>query len=191
MRFTIIIISFLLLHSFAKGQNSGKGWYSEHEKDGVIIQNSYNKGGPYTGPTKEGFNHSYLVYFSRIINETERPMEVKIAFSADSMAIPGSPTTFVKIFLPSDTMTMDKKDLFSYGVTRLASLDQPTSFQRTIKPKEDCLFYTIALFYQTKDVMYEDRGGNRVEYLFNGKNLIFNMLPQIDALECGEIIFDK
>ncbi|MEM9022843.1 MAG: hypothetical protein AAGB22_03830, partial [Bacteroidota bacterium] len=120
--------------------------------------------------------------------ETWNSIELSLHFSADSIPIPNSPHTFVKVFLPPDTMTLDKQPAFSYGVTRLTSFDKPTSFQRTIMPKEDCLFYTVALFYQTKnDAWSEERGGNRAEFIFDGKGLIFNMLPQIDALPCGQI----
>ena len=191
MRFTITVICCLLIHSFAVGQIRGMGWYSEHEKDGITIQNSYNKGGPYTGPTEGGFRHSYLVYFTRVINESEQPITLTVRHSADATPIPNAPDTFVKVFLPSDTMTMEKRDLFSYGVTQIADFDQPTSFQRTIKPQEDCLFYTIAFFYQTRDVLNEERGGNRAEYTFDGQKLVFNMLPQIEALPCGDIVFNQ
>ncbi|MEM1408469.1 MAG: hypothetical protein AAGG59_16925 [Bacteroidota bacterium] len=188
MRLAITTIYLSLCCFFAKGQNTGTKWYSEHEKNGVIIQNSFPKGGPYMGPTEEHFNYSYLVFYHRVMNETGHPVEISISFSADSISIPGAPNTFVKVFLPSDTMTLDKRPLFSYGVTRLASLEEPTNFQRTIKPKTDCLFYTVALFYQTKDnVWNEERGGNRAELCFNGNNLVYNMLPQIDALACGRI----
>ncbi|MEL7004110.1 MAG: hypothetical protein AAFN93_15430 [Bacteroidota bacterium] len=192
MKFAITTVCILLFYSLAKGQNTDTKWYSENEKDGVIIQNSFPKGGPYTGPTNEHFNYSYLVFYTHVINETGHPIELSINFSADSIAIPNSPHTFVKVFLPADTMTFDKQNLFSYGVTRLESLDQSTNFQRTINSKEDCLFYTVALFYQTKDnVLSEGRGGNRAEFVFNGKDLVFNMLPQIDSLPCGQIILSK
>ncbi len=188
MKFALTVICFLQIYSFSKGQNTNTKWYSENEKNGIIIQNSFPKGGPYTGPTNDYFNYSYLVFYTRVINDTKDSIELVISFSADSIAIPNSSNTFVKIFLPPDTMTLDKQNLFSYGITRLESFNKPGSFHRIIKPKEECLFYTVAVFYQTKaDVKDEDRGGNRSEYIFNGKSLIFNMLPQIDSISCGNI----
>ena len=188
MKFALAVICFLQIYFFSKGQNTDTKWYSENENNGIIIQNSFPKGGPYVGPTNEHFNYSYLVFYTRVINDTKDSIELAISFSADSIAIPNSPNTFVKIFLPSDTMTLDKRNLFSYGITRLESFNKPSSFHRIINPKEECLFYTVAVFYQTKaDVMGEDRGGNRAEYIFNGKSLIFNMLPQIDSLPSGNI----
>ena len=192
MRFTITAVFFLLICSFVKGQSIDTKWYSETTNNGVIIQNSFNRGGPYTGPTKKYFNYSYLVFFTRVINETGNPLELTVNFSADSIAIPNSPDTFVKLFLPPDTMTFDKPNLFNYGVTELESFDQSTRFQRKLNPKEDCLFYVVAIFYQTKAGAWNpERGGNRAELVLKGQDLFYRMPPQVDSLFCGQIIFNK
>src|SRR5687768_9696189 len=143
---------------------------SETNTNGIVIQNSFPKGGPYTGPTKKNFNYSHLVFFTRLVNKTETPLELMINFSADSIPIPHSPDTFVKLFLPSDTMTHDKQSLFSYGVSELESFDRPTRFERTISPNEECLFYVVAIFYQTKTTeQNQQRGGNRAELVLKGQ----------------------
>ncbi len=192
MRFTISIVYFLLISSFVKAQSTDKKWYSETTSNGVIIQNSFPKGGPYTGPTKKYFNYTHLVFFTRVINETDNPFELTVYFSADSIPIPHSSDTFVKLFLPSDTMTFDKQSLFDYGVTALKSFDKPTMFQRTINPKEDCLFYVVAIFYQTAaDALNQHRGGNRAELVLKGQDLFYRMSPQIDSLRCGNINFNN
>ena len=192
MRFTISVVFFLLICSFVKGQRIDTKWYSETASNGVIIQNSFPKGGPYTGPTKKYFNYSYLVFFTRVINETGNPLDLTVNFSADSIEIPNSPDTFVKLFLPPDTMTLDKQNLFSYGVTELESFDKSTSFQRTINPKGDCLFYVVAIFYQTRaDARDQQRGGNRAELVLKGQDLFYRLPLQIDSLLCGHIIFNK
>ncbi|MET1260546.1 hypothetical protein ABV409_14465 [Flagellimonas sp. DF-77] len=172
-------------------QHADTNWYSSHEKNGVVFQNSYPKGGPYTGLTTEHFKHSYLVFYTRVVNTNEHPIDLALHFPAEAFPIPDSPTTFVKVLLPPDTMTLVKRDSMSYGLTSLASLDGPSEFKRTLKAKEECLFYTVALFFQTQEVFWEEaRGGNRAEYLFDGKNVRFNMLPQIEALECGTVGFN-
>ena len=192
MKFTISIVFFLLTCSFVKGQRTDTNWYSESASNGVIIQNSFPKGGPYPGPTNRNFNYSYLVFFKRVINETENPLEVTVNFSADSIAIPNSPDTYVKLFLPPDTMTFDKQSLFSYGITALESFDNPTKFHRKLDPNEDCLFYVVAIFYQTRaDALNQERGGNRAELVLKGHDLFYKMPPQIDYLPCGHIIFNK
>ncbi len=130
-----------------------------------------------------------MVYFTRVINETEKPLELTVNFYADSIAIPNSPNTYVKLFLPPDTMTLDKQNSFSYGVADLESFDQSTRFQRTINPNEDCLFNVVAIFYQTKaGVWNPERGGNRAELILKGQDLYYRMPPQIDSLLCGHIV---
>jgi len=192
MRISIYIGFLFLICPFVKGQNPDTDWYSETESNGIRIQNSFNKGGHYTGPTKEHFNYSQLVYFTRVVNETGNSLELTVNFSADSIAIPNSPDTYVKLFLPPDTMSLDKRDLFNYGVTDLEALDQPTKFQRIVKPNEDCLFYVVAIFYQTKPGEWsQGRGGNRAELILKGQDLFYRMPPQIDSLPCGQIVLGK
>lgn len=195
MRF-ICVVFLLSLHTFVVGQNLSKtpatNWYSETLSNGIRIQNSFPKGGRYPGPTTKNFSYSYLVFFSRVVNETMTPLELTINFSADSIAIPNSPDTFVKLFLPPDTMTLDKQALFSFGITELESFDKPTRFQRTINPKDDCLFLVVAIFYQTKaNADDQHRGGNRAELVLKGQDLFYRMIPQIDLLPCGHIVSRK
>jgi hypothetical protein len=192
MKFLISIVSSLLICSFVKGQSIDTEWYSESVSNGITIQNSYPKGGPYTGPTKKYFNHSYLVFFTRVINGTEKPLEFSLNFTADSFPIPNSPETFVKLFLPRDTMTFAKQALFSYGITALESFDKPTRFHSKLNPGEDCLFHVVAFFYQTNAGAWnQERGGNRAELVLKGEDLFYNLFPQIDNLPCGQINFDQ
>ena len=87
-------------------------------------------------------------------------------------------------------MTLDKQPLFSYGITELESFDHPTRFQRKLHPKEDCLFYVVGIFYQTKpDSWSQDRGGNRAELVLRGHDLYYSMPPQIESMPCGQIVF--
>ena len=190
MRSIIVAVFFLPFCTHATAQEISKTkWYSETNTNGIVIQNSFPKGGPYTGSTKKNFNYSHLVFYTRVVNETETPLELTINFSADSIPIPHSPDTFVKLFLPSDTMTHDKQSLFSYGVTELESFDKPTRFQKTIGPNEECLFYVVAIFYQTRaTAQNQQRGGNRAELVLKGQDLFYRMPPQIDSLPCGQII---
>ena len=189
MKFIIAVSFFFFCCACAMGQMvSETKWYSETISDGVIIQNSFPKGGLYNGPTNKNFHYSNLVFYTRVINKTAAPLELVINFSADSIAIPNSPDTFVKLFLPSDTMTVDKQILFNYGVRDLESFDKPTSFQRTINPNEECLFNVVAIFYQTTAIARDgQRGGNRAELVLKGQDLFYRMPPQIDFLFCGHI----
>ena len=119
-------------------------------------------------------------------------MKYQLIFSGDSIAIPNSPDTFMKLFLPQDTMTLEKENLFSYGVTELESLDSSTNFNKKLNPEEDCLFYTVAIFYQTKtDEWNQERGGNRAEFILKEQNLYYKISPQINSLFCGTITFNE
>lgn len=89
-------------------------------------------------------------------------------------------------------MTLEKVNSFSYGVRELETLDSSTEFQRKIMPKDDCLFYVVAIFYQTRpDAQNQERGGNRGEFIVKGQDLIYKMSPQIKSLSCGNINFCK
>lgn len=189
VKLTLSILFLLSISSSTVGQVSGIKWFSETNNNGIVIQNSFPKGGPYKGPVKENFNHSYLVFFTRVINKTEKSIKLNIQFSADSFPIPNSPNTFVKLFLPPNEMTLEKQSLFSYGLTELNSLNEESHFQKTIKSNEEALFYVVAVFYQINaDAWNEERGGNRAELILQGEDLFYNLSPQINSLPCGQII---
>jgi len=86
---------------------------------GVIIQNGLPKGGGYTDSTGKSFG--YRIFWTRVFNETATPLELTINFPADSFAILPSPDSYFKLFLPPDTMKLDKKSKYDYGVTGLKS----------------------------------------------------------------------
>jgi len=151
----------------------------------VIIQNSLPKGGGYTDPT--GKNFEYRIFWTRVINETATPLELTINFPA-SFAILHSPY----FFLPPDTMTLDKETLYDYGATGLKSfldtgINKPTMLLRTINPKEACLFYIGALFYQG------GYGGARAGLVLKEQDFFYSirgMSPQLDSalIPCGRIV---
>lgn len=145
----------------------------------VIIQNSLPKGVGYT--TGKNFDR---ILWTRIINQTATPLELTINFPADSFPISSSPGTYIKVFLPIDTMTLDKEELYAYGVT--SGLTRPTPLQRTINPKEEVLFYIGVLFCRVGGVV-------RGELVLRGHNLFYNIrgIPQkLDStlIPCGQIV---
>ena len=189
MKFVLILFCVLPISTFAVGQGFDMKWYSESTADGITIQNSFPKGGPYTGEAANKFNCSYLVFFSRFFNGTDEPIALSLHFSADSIAIPNSPNNYVKLLLPADTMTLAKQKLSSYGITELGALDMPTSIKKQLNPNEDCFIYTVALFYQTEAGEWsQERGGNRAEIVLNGQSLYYRMPPQVPSLLFGNWI---
>lgn len=148
----------------------------------LVIQNSLPKAGPrYTDPT--GKEYVYAVFWTRIINETANPVEVAIDFPVDSFQIPSSSGLYMKLLLPSDTMTIDKEFLYDYGLTIKSFLDhyrhKSSSLKRIIHPKTSSAFYVVAL---------SDRGANgilRTELSLKENNLFYRINDK--EIPCGSI----
>jgi hypothetical protein len=143
----------------------------------LIIQNGFPRGGSqYTDPNGEVYG--YAVFWTRIINETDNPLELKIDF-LDSYEVPSLPGKYFKIKVPPDTMTRDKEDLFSYGLTNLESfldnsIHKPSSLKRTIKPKESSGFYFLKLSLVSEG----PRGGGdilRTGLILKGQDLFYRV----------------
>ena len=184
---TLVVLS-ILMYTVAFGQASDVLWYSKCIEDDILIHSSYPKGGPYLGPTDAHFNHSYLVFFHHVKNESDHVVDLSLHFSEDAIPIPNSPGTFMRLIIPSDTMTWEKYKAFSYGVEQLAYLDRATSLSRRILPQEEYLFYTVAFFYQNQAEAWDQgRGGHRMELIARGQQLYVNMPPQVESLSCGQI----
>jgi hypothetical protein len=124
--------------------------YTDSSGMGLIIQNSLPKGGlKYTDPS--GTVYVYAIFWTRITNGTATPFEFTIDFPVDSYELPSAPGSSFKILLPSDTMMVEKEDLFNYGLTSLNSflnnsISKPSSLKRTINPKQSSTFYVVTLF---------------------------------------------
>jgi len=166
--------------------------YSDSKGKSVTIQNSLQRGGlPYIDPT--GKSCSYLIYWIRIINETDSPLELTMNF-ADSFA--SLPAPYAYLFLPPDTMTSDKESLFNYGITSLESFQdadtiKPTKLKRTLNPKDECLF-NIGMLLKGGD----GPGPGRAALVLKGQQLFYSMRGfdrKLDSalIPCGQIVFKK
>lgn len=98
--------------------------YTDSTGINIIIQNSIRRaGGSLDSTGQRGYTDSagkkfgYAIFWTRIINETATPIELAINFPADSFAIYPSPNSYLKLFLPPDTMTLAKESLYNYGAT--------------------------------------------------------------------------
>jgi hypothetical protein len=159
--------------------------YSDSTGKGIIIQNSLPRGDGYIDPT--GKPSVYGIFWTRVINETTTPFELTINIPADSFAIPTSPGDYLKLFLPTDTMTFDKESLYNFGVKGLnsfldGSLNKPTILQRTINPKEEYAFYILAI----------PGAGCRSALVLKEQGLFYriNLIPDL-LIPCGQIVFKK
>jgi len=122
--------------------------YADSMGKRLIIQNSWSRGIKYTDPN--GKKENKVLFWTRITNETENPLELNIDFPVE-YEVPSLPDRYFKILLPSDTMTLDKEPLPDYGITDLKSfldnsIHKPSSLKRTINPKESGGFYVAILF---------------------------------------------
>ena len=131
-----------------------KNVYTEHKyinSDGgsITIQNSLPKGGmKYTDLKGEMYN--YVVFWTRIKNETENPLELNINFPLDSYEVPSLPGKYYEILIPSDTMTIEKSPLYLYGLKNFETflnnnIHKESNLKRTVNSKESTGFYVVIL----------------------------------------------
>ncbi|MEI2738253.1 MAG: hypothetical protein V9F01_05665 [Chitinophagaceae bacterium] len=168
--------------------------YADSMGKRLIIHNSFPKsGGSYTDPN--GKKYVYAVFWTRITNETINPIELTIDFPLDSFEIPSSSANYMKLLLPSDTMTIDKEPLYDYGLPIKSFLDtginKSYSLKRTINPKESTAFYVVTLSNKGVD------GTLRTGLSLKGQNLFYKISayksipghPLMDEKEihCGSI----
>jgi hypothetical protein len=180
--------------------------YTDCNGKSLIIQNSFPRGELYTDPN--GNKYAKAIFWTRIINETDNPLELAIDFSGDSYEFPASVGSsisgFFKIILPSDTMTRDKEDLYNYGLTDLDSflvnsIHKPSSLKRTINPKKSSGFYVVRLFIIPKPGgqsvkrdsnirRNSDYGTTRAGFSLKGQNLFYTLNGK--EIHCGKVNFN-
>lgn len=141
----------------------------------VAIHNSLPKGDRYIAA--DGKQYFRVIFWTRIINETDNPLEFNIHFPADFYEDPDLPGNHYKIFIANDTMTIDKEPLNNYGFTALNSfldnnIDKPTSLKRTIHPKASDGFYVIILSHSTN---IASSGVLRTGFNLKGQDLIYKI----------------
>jgi hypothetical protein len=115
------------------------------------------------------------VFWTRIINETDNPLELKIDFPVNSYEVPSLPGKYYKILVPPDTMTIDKEPLFNHGLADLESfldksIHKSSSLKRTINPKESSGFYVVILC-----LVEGAHGTMRTELSLKGQDLFYRI----------------
>jgi hypothetical protein len=171
--------------------------YADSMGKRLIIQNSLSRGIRYIDPN--GKKENKVLFWTRITNETENPLELNINFPVE-YEVPSLPGRYFKILLPPDTMTLDREPLPDYGITDLKSfldnnIHKPSSLKRTINPKESCGFY-VAILCDSGVV-----GPTRTGLSIKGQNLVYRisrydgrrggslMLVDEKEINCGSINF--
>ncbi|UKT64671.1 hypothetical protein [Pedobacter mucosus] len=156
--------------------------YPDANGAGLIIINSFPKSGiNYTAPNGE--KYVYAVFWTQFTNEAKEPLELKIDFPVDSFELPSAPGNFIKLLIPSDTMTLEKTTKFDYGLNVKTFLDngrhKSSSLKRVIKPKESNSFYVVPL---------SNRGVNgtlRTEFYIKEQSLFYKINDK--EIYCGSI----
>ena len=163
--------------------------YTDSNGKNVIVQNSYPRGGTkYTDP--KGNVCSYAMFSTHIINETDNPLLLNIDFPIKSYDISNFPGKYFKMLVPDDIKTVDKfpsqRDLKSFLDN---NIDKPSSFKRTINPKESSSVYFIMLISTL-----EATGMTRTELSLKGQDLLYKIsryskttLIDEKEINCGSI----
>lgn len=168
--------------------------YSDSLGNHLIIHNSGpNSKVNYIDPNGKKYN--YAVFWTQITNETINPVELKIDFPSDSFEFPHSSGNYMKLLIPSDTMTLDKASLSEYGLQVKSFLDtginKSYTLKRRINPNESTAFYVVPISN------HGSGGAIRSGFSLKGQNLVYKIslykmapeLPLIDKkeIDCGSI----
>lgn len=155
--------------------------YAYPREKRIKIQNSFPKGGStYTDPN--GNVYIYTVFWSRIINETDKHIALAIEFPSQPINL--SSDTYIKILLPSTKMTRYNEQLSDYGLSDLDSIlenvvHKSSSFHTRIAPNDEYGFYVVTLFNKrVKGVVRTalTLKGQGLYYRINGKEVVCGKL---------------
>ncbi len=160
---------------------NGKYVYADSNGKQVIIENSVPKGGyNYTDPNCE--DCTVAVLLTRISNETDNPVELKINCPADSFELPSIPNQYIKILILPNTMTPEREPLFRYGLTETdlkSLLDNnrynSSLFNRTIAPKTSSSLHFVMLTIKS-NIQGKVFGPRRTGLILTGQNLFYRII---------------
>jgi hypothetical protein len=162
--------------------------YTNSTGKAIKVYNSLPKGGGgYIN--SGGKDYSYVIFWTRIVNESSTSLKMTMKFPVDSFSIFRSPTSYIKLLIPSDTMNLEKISMGDYGLTNLKSIldngfNEPSMLERTLKPKEECFFY-IPIF------IHQAQGTARTSFILKGHDLFYKVSidPYSTLIPCGRIDF--
>lgn len=191
---TLTTALLFIIYSTATAQSSPpRNWIDTENRhtDSIgkelVIHNSLPRGG---GPVLNlgSKKYSYVVFFTRLVNESSKPLELSIQFPTDSFAIFRSHSSHVRIFLPADTMTLNKINSTDFGLTNLQSLlDKKLAgskqLKKTIPPAGEWLFYSLVLINNAQ-------GTARSAYVVKGNDLFYKIKIGEDSalIPCGRLV---
>lgn len=164
--------------------------YRDSTGKGIIIQNSFPRGGGtiYTAAGIRRYGHA--VFWTRVVNNTEKTVELNLHFPADSILVYPSPHAHFKLLVPQDTMTLDKVSVFSFGLEDVktfveSNFYQPSHLQRTIPPNGESIFYVVLLSH----LPTSDQGISRTGLFLKEQDLFYRLTSPmgVKLVPCGQI----
>lgn len=137
---------------------------------------------------KNGEKYSHVVFWTRIQNQSDKPIHLKIKFP--EVTYIKSPESYIEIVLPKATMSIEKLQLYDYGLTNMQSLlnnpsNQLSALQKIINPKEEYFFYTTVFLHT------EWKGPARAKFELNKQDLFykFSLGSDTTLIPCGILEF--
>lgn len=148
----------------------------------VLIQNGLPKGGIRLTDSK-GDQYSVVVFWNRILNETDSVRKVRMKVPQQAYAIPSLPGHYYKVVVPPDTMTPEKTSASFYGLKKIEALLNnqlagSESIQRKIAPHGSTGFYVV-IFGLSEGA----HGTMRTELSLKGTDLFYRM--NVDGSKSG------
>ena len=168
--------------------------YTDSVGKGIIIQNGFPRGGGRLYSSND-ISYGHAVFWSRVVNMKDTPLKITINFSADPTIIFPSSNGHIKLLVPQDTMTIDKVSKYGYGLKNLrtfveSNFHQSSQIQRTINPKEDCIFYVVLLSHFSSS----DEVIGRTGLFLKGQDLFYRLTIDSSTsklIPCGRIAFEN
>jgi hypothetical protein len=207
MKFIIVII--LSFAEFCSCKQSGKPTtgtveaetvnsmrqyeYADSAGNRLVIYNSFPKGGGYVDTN--GKRHPYVVFYTKVLNETMSPVEFEIEFPKDSFEFPPSSGVHMNLFIPPDTMTTGKVSLTDYGLSVnsfvATGINRPGSMKRIVNPGDSTAFYVVVLSGRGVDgtlrAGFDLRGQNLFYKIFAYKSIPGHPLMAEMEIDCGSV----
>ncbi|WP_235297245.1 hypothetical protein [Portibacter marinus] len=169
--------------------------YTFAEGQKLMIQNSLPKGGVIAPDGSQyddskGRSFAFAVFWTRVVNEGHQILEIDMSFPSDSFAIFRDNDSFLKLFLPEDSLHVEFLSEFNYGLRDLktyldSNFNKSTKMFKRLYPGEEHMFYIATLAYRAS-------GTPRAALFLKGNSIYYKMsLSELEngIVPCGQISF--
>lgn len=142
--YSFFLFYFLTISLFAQDVDTEYSY--EHQK--ITIKNSLPKGGlKYTD--QYGSKYTYVVFYSEVINTSDSTLHLSLKFPSDVYPLTEDQEVNFSFYLPSESMTEEKKTQFMYGLDvenyLINNLGKSTKMNKEIQPNSSSYIYVLAV----------------------------------------------